>query len=142
MTTDRLNYLFQKCKRQLLKKRDSDARVWLEIALDEFPNSRELHRFAGKTYLQWGMTKKAIHFLEFDHTKDTFENLNEGYDHDKVTQDDLSIIEDQFDCSETPNFVSPPQKVEASTPIRKTLTLNKKSINSEPRKTEIDSIYG
>ncbi|MCD9506159.1 hypothetical protein [Photobacterium phosphoreum] len=141
MTTDRLNYLFQKCKRQLLKKRDSDARVWLEIALDEFPNSRELHRFAGKTYLQWGMTQKAIHFLEFDSTKDTFENPNEGYDHNKVTQDDLSIIEDQFDCRKTPNFVSPPQKAEASTPIRKTLTLNKKSLNSKPSKIEIDSIF-
>ncbi|MDD9173354.1 hypothetical protein PVK63_00600 [Aliivibrio sp. S2TY2] len=52
MTTERLEYLLQKCKLQLRKKRDTTARVWLEIALDEFPNSRELQRFAAKIYLQ------------------------------------------------------------------------------------------
>lgn len=141
MTTDRLNYLFQKCKRQLLKKRDSEARVWLEIALDEFPNNRELQRFAGKTYLQWGLTQKAIHFLEFEHIEDAFESPIEGYEHDKITQDDLAIIEDQFSNNEMPYSASSSKNVETPTPIRKTLTLNKNVITAGSNQIETDSIY-
>ena len=117
MTTDRLNYLFQKCKRQLLNKSDSEARVWLEIALDEFPNNRELQRFAGKTYLQWGLTQKAIHFLKFEHIEDAFESPIEEYDHDKITQDDLAIIEDQFSNNEMPYSASSSKNVETPTSV-------------------------
>ncbi|TKF12843.1 hypothetical protein FCV66_15295 [Enterovibrio norvegicus] len=140
MASDRLDLLLQKCKFLSGKKRDTEARVWLEIALDEFPTSRELQRFAGKTYLQWGMTQKAIHFLEFEHTEDTFEAPTEVYDHDKVTQDDLTIIEGQLGCAETPWFISSHQEVKVPTPVRKTLTLNKSVGGSRPVKIETDSI--
>ncbi len=88
MATERLDYLLQKCRTQLLKKRDSEARVWLEMALDEFPSNRGLQRFAGKTYLQWGMTKKAIHFLEFSQVQYTEESPSESM----ITTKSLKMI--------------------------------------------------
>jgi hypothetical protein len=140
MAIDRIDYLLQKCKLQLRKKRDSEARVWLEIALDEFPNNRELQRFAGRTYLQWGMTQKAIHFLEIEHTVDTFYDFAEGYDHDHITQEDLSIIQEQFNSTKPPSFVFPPQDIEKATFTGKTLTLKKNVVPSEERNVEADSI--
>ncbi|EPA8650685.1 hypothetical protein ACQ7RL_000090 [Photobacterium damselae] len=140
MVTNRLDYLIQKCKKLLLIKRDSEVRVWLEMALDEFPSNRELQRFAGKTYLQWGMTQKAIHFLEFGQVQYTEESPSEEYDHNKVTQDDLAIIEDQFSNNEMPYFTSSPKNVETPTPIRKTLTLNKNVITAESNQIKTDSI--
>lgn len=140
MTTNRLEYLLQKCKLHIRKSRNTEARAWLEIALDEFPNNRELQRFAGKTYLQWGMTQKAIHFLEVEQTEDNFEAPSEGYDHDKITQDDLAIIEGQLGCTETPWFMASPQEVEVPTPVRKTLSLNKTVGGSGSVKMETDSI--
>lgn len=140
MVTNRLDYLIQKCKKLLLIKRDAEVRVWLEIALDEFPNNRDLQRFAGKTYLQLGMTQKAIHFLEFDQTEDIFEDPDEEYDHDKITQDDLAFIKDQFSNNEILYSTSLSKNVETSTPIRKTLTLNKNVINTESYQIETDSI--
>lgn len=141
MATDRLEYLIKKCKLQLDKKRKSEARAWLEIALDEFPSNRELQRFAGKTYLQLGFTQKAIHFIEFKHTDNIVYDSAEGYMHDRVTEDDLNIIQQQLDSTNVPSFVSPILDVERATPTRKTLALNNNVLPSRARNIEESSVY-
>lgn len=141
MTTERLEYLLQKCKLQLRKKRDTTARVWLEIALDEFPNSRELQRFAAKIYLQWGMKQKAIHFLDVEHIEDTSHDSIDGYDHDCVTQDDLFFIQTQLNHTEDLPFVFPSQNFESPTSTKKILTLKKEVISSKVIGGETDRVH-
>lgn len=87
-------------------------------------------RIVGKIYLLLGMTKKASHMLGSEHTKDTYEMLGKGYDHDKITQDDLALIENLSGSTETPSFVYSIKDIEAPSPIRKTLTLKKSLVSS------------
>ncbi|EMV9315959.1 tetratricopeptide repeat protein [Vibrio vulnificus] len=140
MAIERLEYLIQKCKLQLRKKRDSEARVWLEIALDEFPNNRELQRFAGKTYVQLGMHQKAIHFLSSETIEDTICNSIEEYDHDRVTSNDLFIIQEQFNNTEASSFVFPTINSEVPVTIKNTLALKSNVGHSSLRGVETDSI--
>ncbi|WP_421182177.1 tetratricopeptide repeat protein [Aeromonas enteropelogenes] len=126
MENERLEYLIHKCRIQLNIKRNSQARVWLEMALEEFPNSRKLQRFAGKAYLQLGMIEKAINFLDSDLNLGTSKESTRDvkYDHDAVTQADLILLQEQFNVSLKPSFTIPSCEDIDQNTIRKTLYLN------------------
>lgn len=131
MKNKRLEYLLNKCRLQIAKKRYPQARVWLEIGLDEFPYNRELQRVAGILYLNLGMTEKAISFIEYSPDINNSEiEKTSNYDHNEITQKDIDYLQEKI--KNNPSSVAPSllNNKQDESIDRKTLSLKKDKIRT------------